>query len=151
MLMGGNFFRMLLIFIQPSPNLPSTFTFVSNIPMHSHSPTQSGKIFSLMMADKLGDYIAGTAVETIETEKLIKEFEHIIVNDVYSTETPIDKVTNHLHEVLQQKGTKINTMTVDNVYNETPETKSNTNVWHSSKSIADARQRVSAVRMIYFS
>lgn len=104
-----------------------------------------------MMADKLGDYIVGTAVETIETEKLINEFEHVIVNDVYGTETPIDKVTNHLHEVLQQKGTKINTMTVDNVYNETPETKSNTNVWHSSKSIADARQRVSAVRMIYFS
>jgi hypothetical protein len=107
----------------------------------------NGKIFSLLMADKLGDYIVGTAVETIETENLIKEFEHVIVNDVYSAETPIDKVTNQLQEVLQQKGTKINTMTVDNVYNETPETKTNTNIWHSAKSVADARHRVSASRM----
>ena len=120
--------------------------------MYTYSPTSpklSGKIFSLMMADKLGDYIVGTAVETIETEKLIKEFEHVIVDDVYGAETPIDKVTNDLQERLRQKGYKINTMAVDNIYNETPETKANTNIWHSSKNIADARQQVTKVRISF--
>ena len=98
-----------------------------------------------MMADKLGDYIVGTAVETIETEKLIKEFEHVIVDDVYGTETPIEKVTKELQERLHDKGLKINTITVDNIYNETSETRANTNIWYSSKNIADARPQVSQV------
>jgi len=102
-----------------------------------------GKIFSLLMADKLGDYIVGTAVETIETEKLIKEFEDVIVDDVYSADTPIDRVTSGLQEKLNQKGFRINTMAVDNIYNETSVTKANTNIWHSAKNIADARRHVS--------
>jgi Mg-chelatase subunit ChlD len=102
-----------------------------------------GKIFSLLMADKLGDYIVGTAVETIETEKLIKEFEDVIVDDVYSADTPIDRVTNGLQEKLNQKGFRINTMAVDNIYNQTSVTKANTNIWHSAKNIADARRHVS--------
>jgi len=140
---------MLLIFIQPSPNLPGIYIFtflqyicqvtVADILIHS------GKIFSLMMADKLGDYIVGTAVETIETEKLIKEFEHIIVDDVYGGATPFYQVTNNLQETLQKKGSQINTMAVDNIYNETAETRANTNIWHSSKNIADARQNLSQV------
>jgi len=105
----------------------------------------NGKIFSLLMADKLGDYIVGTAVEAIETEQLIKEFEHIIVDDVYGAETPISKVTNDLQARLQQKGLQINTMAVDNVYNETPESRANTNIWHLSNNIADARGRVSSL------
>jgi hypothetical protein len=32
-------------------------------------------MFPLLMADKLGDFIVGTAIETIETEKLVSEFE----------------------------------------------------------------------------
>jgi len=32
-------------------------------------------MFLLLMADRLGDFIVGTAMETIETEKLISEFE----------------------------------------------------------------------------
>jgi len=103
----------------------------------------SGKIFSLLMADKLGDYIVGTAVETIETEKLIKEFENVIVDDVYGGGTSIDKVTSDLQEKLHQKGFKINTMAVDNIYNENPVTKANTNIWHSAKDIADARGHIS--------
>jgi len=103
----------------------------------------SGKIFSLMMADKLGDYIVGSAIETIETEKLIQEFEHVIVNDVYGDETPIEKVTNDLQEKLRQKGMKINTLAVDNIYNETPQTRTNANIWHSSNRLADARPKVS--------
>jgi len=103
----------------------------------------SGKIFPLMMADKLGDYIVGTAVETIETEKLINEFENIIVEDVYGGGTSIDKVTSGLEEKLHQKGSRINTMAVDNIYNESPVTKANTNIWYSAKKIADACIQIS--------
>ena len=100
------------------------------------------------MADKLGDYIVGTAIETIETEKLIKEFENVIVDDVYGGGTSIDKVTSDLQEKLNQKGSKINTIAVDNIYNETPVTKANTNIWHSAKNIADARMQISPVRVL---
>ena len=111
----------------------------------------SGKIFSLMMADKLGDYIVGTAVETIETENLIKEFENVIVDDVYGAGTSIDKVTSDLQEKLNQKGHKINTLAVDNIYNETPVSKANTNVWYSAKNITDASKLISPVRVSFFS
>ena len=142
---------MLLIFIQLSPNLPGILTFSHMCQVQPvHIPSYvSGKIFSLMMADKLGDYIVGTAVETIETEKLIKEFENVIVDDVYTADTPIDKVTSNLQEKLNQKGFKINTMAVDNIYNETSVTRANTNIWHSVKNIADARERISPV-CVYF-
>ena len=103
-----------------------------------------------MMADKLGDYIVGTAVETIETEKLIEEFENVIVDDVYGAGTSIDKVTSELEEKLHQKGSKIKTMAVDNIYNETPVTKANTNIWYSAKNIADATKLISPVRVLIF-
>jgi hypothetical protein len=59
----------------------------------------SGKMFLLMMADKLGDDIFGTAIETIETEKL---FENVIVDDVYGAGNSIDKVTNDLQTKREQ-------------------------------------------------
>jgi hypothetical protein len=52
-----------------------------------------------MMADKLGDDIFGTAIETIETEKL---FENVIVDDVYGAGNSIDKVTNDLQTKREQ-------------------------------------------------
>jgi hypothetical protein len=148
--MGDIFCRMPLIFIQPSPSLPGIFGFfhMSSTVINFFFP-RSGKVFPLMMADKLGDYIVGTAVETIETENLIKEFENVIVDDVYGAETPIDKVTSSLQERLHQKGSKIKTMAVDNVYNETPVTKANTNIWYSANTIADARVHVSPVRICF--
>jgi hypothetical protein len=104
-----------------------------------------------MMADKLGDYIVGTAVEAIETERLIKEYGNIIVDDVYGAGTPIYKVTSDLQDKLNQKGSKINTMAVDNIYNETPVTKANTNIWYSAKNIADAVKQITPVRVLFFS
>ena len=101
------------------------------------------------MASKLGDYIVGTAVETIETEKLIKEFENVIVDDVYGAGASIDKVTSELQEKLDQKGFKINTMAVDNIYNETPVTKANTNIWYSAKNISDASKHIAPVRVLF--
>ncbi|KAF8805449.1 hypothetical protein BYT27DRAFT_7193228 [Phlegmacium glaucopus] len=108
----------------------------------------NGNICPLMMANKLGDYIAGTAVETIETEKLIEEFEHIIVDDVYGADVPIDKVADNLQEKLHQKGSKIKTMNIEHIYNETAESRANINIWYSSKSIADGRRQVTLVSSV---
>ena len=152
MVMADIFSRMLWIFTQPSPNLPGTFTLclMSNTSIQRTLFIHSGKMFSLMMADKLGDYIVGTAVETIETEKLIKEFENVIVDDVYGAGTPIEKVTNDLQEKLNKKGHKLNTMAVDNIYNETAVTKANTNIWYSAKNVTDATKLISPVRVLFF-
>ena len=153
--MAGIFPRMLWIFTQPSPNLPGKFTFLLFIcqvhPFNLHALLHSGKMFSLLMADKLGDYIVGTAVETIETEKLIKEFENVIVDDVYGGGTSIDTVTSQLQEKLNKKGRKINTISVDNVYNETSVTKANTNIWYTAKKVGDATGHITPVRVFFYS
>ena len=99
----------------------------------------SGIIFSLTTADKLSDYIVGAANEAIESEELIKEFEHVIIDDVYGSEIPIEKVTNELQDTLREKDSKINTMAVDDVYNETAEAKANINVWYLAKRCSAAR------------
>lgn len=97
------------------------------------------------MADKLGDYIVGTAVETIETEKLIGEFEQVIVNDVYENDTSIEAVTERLRKQLDERGSKINTIDVENVYNFNAAASKNASLWQTSDSIASARKKVTKV------
>jgi hypothetical protein len=75
-------------------------------------------MFPLLMADKLGDFIVGTAVETIETEKLISEFEEVIINDVYENDQPVDAVANNLQEYIQARGIQVNTVVVEDVYDD---------------------------------
>lgn len=94
------------------------------------------------MADKLGDYIVGTAIETIETEKLIGEFEQVILNDVYTNATPIADVAQNLQTFMQERGVKINTIEVQNVYNETPATKQNVAYWGAAENLSKARKKV---------
>jgi len=101
----------------------------------------SGRMFPLLMADKLGDYIIGTAVETIETEKLIGEFEQVIVNDVYGKDTSIEEVTENLQERLRERGAKINTMNIENVYNESETSRNNVALWQASGDIKAAREK----------
>ncbi|KAF8877944.1 hypothetical protein CPB84DRAFT_354003 [Gymnopilus junonius] len=95
----------------------------------------SGRMFPLLMADKLGDYIVGTALETIETEKLIGEFEQVIVSEVYDNNNSIDVVTENLQKKMQERGAKVNTMNIENVYNETATSKANVAMWQAAKSI----------------
>lgn len=56
----------------------------------------SGQLLPLRMADKLGDYIVGTAIETIETEDLISQFKNVIVDEVYNNEEKVDDVVDNL-------------------------------------------------------
>jgi hypothetical protein len=99
-------------------------------------------MFPLLMADKLGDYIVGTAVETIETEKLIAEFEQVIVNDVYTNAKPIDDVAQNLQTFMQERGVKINTIEVGNIYNETAETKKNVANWRAGENLSKAKAKI---------
>ena len=100
------------------------------------------------MAEKLGDYIVGTAIETIETEKLIAEFEEVIVDDIYGSETPVEQVTDRLHSKLADTGVQINTLNVENIYNESPQSTSNANVWSNATTIAAARPKVVRVSSV---
>ncbi len=91
------------------------------------------------MADKLGDYIVGAAVETIETEKLINEFEQIIVDDVYNKDQSLDTVASNLQDYIKSKGIQLNTVVVEDVYTPSATARSNVSSWASSKSVGAAR------------
>jgi hypothetical protein len=99
-------------------------------------------MFPLLMADKLGDYIVGTAIETIETEKLIGEFEQVILNDVYTNATPIADVAQNLQAFMQERGVKINTIEVENVYNDTPAARQNVAYWGAAENLSKARKKI---------
>ena len=99
-------------------------------------------MFPLLMADKLGDYIVGTAIETIETEKLIGEFEQVILNDVYTNAKPLADVAQNLQAFMQERGVKINTIEVENVYNDTPATRQNVAYWGAAENLSKARKKV---------
>jgi len=101
----------------------------------------SGRMFPLLMADKLGDYIVGTALETIETENLIGEFEQIIVSEVYDNNNSIEAVTENLQKKMQERGAKVNTMNIENVYNDTEASKANVTMWQAAKNIQSVRGR----------
>lgn len=101
------------------------------------------------MADELGDYIVGTAIETIETEKLIGEFEQVILDDVYTKAMPMEDVAQNLQAFLQQRGVEIKTIEVENVYNETETTRQNVAQWRGSLKLNQARGKVSAVSLQY--
>ncbi|KIM43727.1 hypothetical protein M413DRAFT_443633 [Hebeloma cylindrosporum] len=102
----------------------------------------SGKMFPLLMADKLGDYIVGTAIETIETEKLIGEFEQVILDDVYTNAKPIADVAQNLQAFMKERGVKINTLEVENVYNETATTRQNVAYWGAAENLSKARKNI---------
>ena len=97
------------------------------------------------MADELGDYIVGTAIETIETEKLIGEFEQVILDDVYTKAMPMEDVAQNLQAFLQQRGVKIKTIEVENVYNKTETNRQNVAYWERAEKLKQAREMVTPV------
>ena len=104
-------------------------------------------MFPLLMADRLGDFIVGTAVETIETEKLISEFEQVIITDVYENDQPVDSVVNNLQEYIQSKGIQLNTVVMEDVYADSEVATRNVNAWLSAKNIAAASSTVATVSL----
>ncbi|KJA21808.1 hypothetical protein HYPSUDRAFT_202713 [Hypholoma sublateritium FD-334 SS-4] len=99
----------------------------------------SGQVFPLLMADRLGDYIVGTAVEAIDTEKLIGEFEKVIVNDVYANAVPVERVAENLQQYMNEKGRKINTFAVEDIYVPYAAAERNRMMWERAGKLSDAR------------
>jgi hypothetical protein len=97
------------------------------------------------MADKLGDFIVGTALETIETENLVSQFEQVIVDDVYDKDKPVEAVIGNLQEYIKSRGIQMNTVVMDDVYMPSEKAKANVQTWTSSPSIALAKGKVQRV------
>lgn len=108
----------------------------------------SGRMFPLLMADKLGDFIVGTALETIETEKLVSQFEQVIVDDVYDRDKPVESVVTNLQEYIKSKGIKVNTVVVEDVYTSSKKAAQNVHAWAMSPTIASARREVQKVSFL---
>ncbi|KAF9474650.1 hypothetical protein BDN70DRAFT_815288 [Pholiota conissans] len=106
----------------------------------------SGQILPLLLAAQLGDYIIGTALEAMEIEKLVEQFQQSIYNDVYAKSMPVDKVVENLHEYMKANGTKIDTVIVEEVYSKTDASIQNQEEWMKAPKIAEGRGKVKQVR-----
>jgi hypothetical protein len=100
------------------------------------------------MADKLGEFIVGTALETIETEKFIKEFERAIVKDVYENDTPVNQVVDDLQGYIQSQGIQMNRVVVDNVYEPNLVAEKNVTTWLTSKDVRSGSSSVAPVSIV---
>lgn len=105
----------------------------------------SGKMFPLTLADRLGDYIAGTAIETIETEKLISEYSKDVVENVYGRSRPIEEVMDDVHAKLQGRNHQMCSMTVENPYRQSNTAETNVARWKSSNKVTDGRYAVASI------
>lgn len=102
-------------------------------------------MFPLTLADRLGDYIAGTAIETIETEKLISEYSEDVVENVYGRSRPIEEVMDDVHAKLQGRNHQMSSMSVENPYRQSKTAEVNVNSWKMSNKVTDGRSAVSSV------
>jgi len=105
----------------------------------------SGKMFPLTMADRLGDYIAGTAIETIETEKLVKQYSSDIVDSVYGQSRPLEEVMADIHKKLKNDNIKMNSFEVEDVYKPSATMDKNIDIWKKSEKVSDGLGAVRAV------
>ncbi|KAJ2933100.1 hypothetical protein H1R20_g4003, partial [Candolleomyces eurysporus] len=105
----------------------------------------SGRMVPLLNASQLGDYIVGSAVETIETEKLIGEFQSVILEDVYGQGKPIEEVMSSVQAQLTERNVQIQTLNVEDVYAPSVEADYNTSVWASAGSLGSARGKTKSV------
>jgi hypothetical protein len=99
----------------------------------------------LLNASQLGDYIVGSAVETLETEALIGEFQQVILDDVYGQGKPIEEVMQSVQQQMEQRNVQINTLNVEDIYVPSVEADFNTNVWASAGSVKTARAKTQVV------
>jgi hypothetical protein len=105
-------------------------------------------MFPLLMADKIGDFIVGTALETIETEKLISEFQQVIVKDVYANDTPVHEVVSNLQEQIQSKGIQMSSVEMEDVYSPSSVAEKNVTTWLMSKNVKTGSSNVASVSEI---
>ncbi|KAF5309292.1 hypothetical protein D9611_014666 [Ephemerocybe angulata] len=106
----------------------------------------SGRMVPLLNAAQLGDFIVGSAVETVETEKLINEYQSTILEDVYGQGKPVEEVIQQMQQKMAERKTEIKTFNVENPYEQSRESESNVNVWAQAKSLGNAKGKTQAIQ-----
>lgn len=104
-------------------------------------------MFPLTEAQELGDYVVGTALETISMEKLIRQYQRNIVKSVHSKSKPFTEVVKEIDEKLQRRGAKVQTAYVDDIYT-TYAGERQKEVWTKASNIAEARKTIGKVGVL---
>lgn len=123
-----------LYIIACEPTLSSQFQYAIDF-YRALCQITSGRMVPLLNAAQLGDYIVGSALETMETEALINQYENIILEDVYGQGKGVEEVTEKVQEQIDKKKTEINTLNVEDVYEPSEAADRNTKVWMDAVTI----------------
>ncbi|KAH6909946.1 elongation factor-2 kinase [Coprinopsis sp. MPI-PUGE-AT-0042] len=102
----------------------------------------SGRMVPLLNASQLGDYILGSALETLETEELLSQFQDIILEDVYRQGKSIEEVVQGVQQQLQQQQVQMQTLQVDDIYTPSKDAEANVASWMKAGKLGDARSQV---------
>lgn len=106
----------------------------------------SGKMVPLLNASQLGDYIVGSTLETFETEKLIQEFQGVILEDVYGQGKPVDEVMGNMQQKMEERKTEIQTLILEDIYNPSKQADANVTVWVEAENLGSAKGKIKPVR-----
>ncbi|KAH6874240.1 hypothetical protein BKA70DRAFT_1129210, partial [Coprinopsis sp. MPI-PUGE-AT-0042] len=105
----------------------------------------SGRMVPLLNASQLGNYIIGSALETLETEELLAQFQDTILEDVYGQGKSIEEAVESVQQQMAEHGVQMQTLQVDDVYAPSKEAEANVFSWKNAGKLADARGRVQEV------
>jgi len=99
----------------------------------------------LTNASQLGEYIAGSAVETIEMERIISEYEHVILDDVYGQGKPLEEVMQTIQQDMGEKNVQIKTLNVTDIYEPSEAANNNVIIWRGAATLGVAKGRTKRV------
>ncbi|EAU86957.1 elongation factor-2 kinase [Coprinopsis cinerea okayama7 len=105
----------------------------------------SGRMVPLVHAEQLGDYIVGSAIETLETEHLIGQFEKVILEDVYGQGKSVEEVMESVQNELNKRNVQLNTLSVEDIYKPSEVAEKNVSTWAQAFSLSTARENVQEV------
>ena len=103
----------------------------------------------LLNAAQLGDYIIGSALETLETEELIAKFQDTILEDVYGQGKSVEEVVEQVQQQLQQQQVQMQTLQVDDIYMPSAEAAANVASWATAGKLGEARGKVKEVSILH--
>ena len=100
----------------------------------------------LVNAGQLGDYIVGSAIETLQTEQLIGEFEKVILEDVYGQGKSVEEVMDNIQAELNKRNVQVQTLDVEDIYLASKVADKNTDLWRAAATVPVARDKVQEVK-----
>ncbi|KAH6909943.1 hypothetical protein BKA70DRAFT_180529 [Coprinopsis sp. MPI-PUGE-AT-0042] len=102
----------------------------------------SGRMVPLLNASQLGDYIIGSALETLDTEELLEQFQDTILENIYGQGKNIEEVIEGVQQQLEQRHVRVQTLQVDDVYAPSKKAEANVATWMNGGKIGDVRGKV---------